>query len=1026
MYFEAPELSGRRHEIKFKRLFEAAMKSLQRGSALTCLVLAALASSASAQTSNATLNGTVHDSSGAALIGATVTATNTATREQKQAITDDAGRYTIVSLLPGFYDVQAERTGFATTLRRNQELLVGTTITLDIALPVSSVNQTVEVQAGEVTLELDTTENTIQRVLESREVDNLPLITRSFSDLAALTPGVIVGVGTVSTANISINNNPVGETGYILDGHSNENDFFGGQFVNVAQDWIQEFSVLTDQFPAEYGNAAGGIVNAVSRSGTNELHGRAYGFFQDAALNATPSFLPSFAPEKPPYSSQRVGGMLGGPVKKDKVFYFAGFEYYKNTTCIPIVVPAAFSAVPGSSGVFPQTNSSNLAIFKIDYQANSNNAFNLRSNLEYDNALNTGIGAAGSFVHVLGNSTDGFTPNYDESASWTRTLSANAINELYFLFQKDGAGSTCNYASEVGPYTGGGANATPFGNPVGYWAQVTYASAGVVTGCGVAFGNMDQANGKLGDQFTYTKGSHTVKIGVEFDREHIYTNQFHNNYDGQYVVAGGQPFTPGIASTYPLTLYSFYQPIGNTSWDFPTWEDSLFAQDSWRITPRLTLNIGLRYDVSFSNSEFSSEGFTPNNSQGHKINNDYGDIAPRFGFAWTPFRDERNTVIRGGLGLYYDQDHLQTASAYITGFSKITNGFNLNATRPLLNPYCYAVPSPCSSSVPAVYASAVEEVLAYALANYSLPNFNPPGGTITLGTSTYSIPALPLVPGLNGASVNAPTNFVFNVNQNFKVPADFQGSIGVQHQFDNSLSVSADFAYSRLYNGILLEDSNVNPTTYGLLDPNYIIVESFGNGTSVWAKHLLLHAGYNDHRGDTIQGSYTFGYATDNAIGGFITGSHTQMVTDPFNYNLDKGPSPTDARHNLAVSSLVRVPWGVEFTPIVYFTSALPYSATTTQTTPGCQYFYTACYPVGYTRDSLRGDDTFSFNARVSKAFRLGERYSIEGFFEAFNITNKLNTGTNFQGSVLSPHFEQPTGQASARRQLQLGGRFNF
>jgi hypothetical protein len=150
------------------------------------------------------------------------------------------------------------------------------------------------------------------------------------------------------------------------------------------------------------------------------------------------------------------------------------------------------------------------------------------------------------------------------------------------------------------------------------------------------------------------------------------------------------------------------------------------------------------------------------------------------------------------------------------------------------------------------------------------------------------------------------------------------------------------------------------------------------------------------------------------------------MVTDPFNYNLDKGPSPTDARHNLAVSSLVRVPWGVEFTPIVYFTSALPYSATTTQTTLGCQYFYTACYPVGYTRDSLRGDDTFSFNARVSKAFRLGERYSIEGFFEAFNITNKLNTGTNFQGSVLSPHFEQPTGQASARRQLQLGGRFNF
>jgi hypothetical protein len=717
---------------------------------------------------------------------------------------------------------------------------------------------------------------------------------------------------------------------------------------------------------------------------------------------------------------------VGGPILKDKLFYFAGFEYYKNNTSIPIVVPAAFQTIPGSSGVFSEPNTTKLAMLKLDYQPDAADSFRLRSNLEYDYAVNTGIGASGSLVHVLGNSTNGFTPVYLESGSWTRTISSSKLNELYFLFQKNGAGSSCNYEGEVGPYTGGGANATPYGNPVGYYSQVTYASAGVVAGCGAAFGNMNQADGKLGDIFTYSKGNHTIKAGVESDREHIYTNHFRNNYDGQYVVAGLKPFTPGVASTYPLSLYSFYQPIQNTSWDFPTWEDSLFIQDSWRVNNSLTLNPGLRYDVSFSNSEYASEGFTPNNSQGHKINNDYGDIAPRIGFAWTPFRDKANTVLRGGLGLFYDQDHLQTASAYITGFSRVTNGFNLNATRPSLNPYCLASPSPCQGSVPAAYANAVEEVLAYSLANYSLPNFAPVGGAITLGGQTYAIPTLPAISGPAGTQVTAPSNFVFNIDKNFKVPASIQGTVGVQHQFDNSLTVSADFAYSKLYNGVVLANSNINPQTYGLIDPNFALVESFSSGANVWSKHLLLHVSYNSHRKDTFQVSYSFGYGTDDAIGGFITGSHTTMVTDPFNYKVDKGPSPNDVRHNLSASSLVHIPLGIEVAPTVFFSTALPYSATTTSTTPGCLTYYSQCYPTGYTRDSLRGDDTFQFNSRVSKSLRIREKWSATILFEGYNLTNKLNTGVNVQGNVASASFRKPTGQATPRRQLQAGFRFDF
>jgi hypothetical protein len=171
--------------------------------ALVLLGISCLASSASAQISNATINGTVRDQSGNVVVNATVTATNAQTGIRKGETTDDTGRYTINNLVPGIYEIEAAQTGFATILRHNQELLVGTTITLDFSLPVTSVSQTVEVQAeGPVQ---QTTQNTVQQIMQTKQLDNLPLVTRSFSDLAALTPGVLVGVGSVSSANISIN-----------------------------------------------------------------------------------------------------------------------------------------------------------------------------------------------------------------------------------------------------------------------------------------------------------------------------------------------------------------------------------------------------------------------------------------------------------------------------------------------------------------------------------------------------------------------------------------------------------------------------------------------------------------------------------------------------------------------------------------------------------------------------------------------------------------------------------------------------
>ena len=250
---------------------------------------AALISTARAQVANVTVQGTIKDPSGAAIPNVTVTATSTQNGLTKTGTSDDQGRYTILSVPPGTYNVVAVGQGFATTEERGREFLVGTTVTIDFELKLSSVTQTVEVtaEAGNV----DTTQSQVSTVVTPDTVDNLPTISRSFSDLAALSPGVLVGTssGTVNNgASISVNGATAFQTGYIVDGTVTQNDRTSGSILNFAQDWIKEFSVVSQMPTAEFGQASGGLINAVTRSGTNAIHGRVYEFLQNSALNASP------------------------------------------------------------------------------------------------------------------------------------------------------------------------------------------------------------------------------------------------------------------------------------------------------------------------------------------------------------------------------------------------------------------------------------------------------------------------------------------------------------------------------------------------------------------------------------------------------------------------------------------------------------------------------------------------------------------------------------------------------------------
>jgi hypothetical protein len=1045
---------GKRIDTKLERMTQTIMTKrwTKKGTEISVFLIVALLtciSGAMAQTNNVTVTGVIKDPSGGLIPGAQVTAHNMATGDTKTARTDEKGEYTLLNLNPGNYDLSAGGTGFATTIQRGQVFYVGQSVTVNFGLAIATTSQTVVVEANSPTA-ISSTDSMVARVIEPGELDNLPTISRSFTDLAALSPGVQVatsaspaGAGVGAGNGISIGDAPGYQTGYIVDGVWDEVSGLGGAYINFAQDWIQEFSLVSQQAPAQYGGSAGGFVNAITRSGTNNLHGRAYMFYQNAALNATPRFLPA-GTSKPPYNLERIGGMVGGPILKEKLFYFAGYEYFHDTNSIPVNVPAAFTGPASSSGVFQQTFHTNLVMAKLDWRKSEANTYLFRFNFENDNNQNVGIGASGSSVHTLGNATNQTPHDAQGEFRWGHTFSASSYNEVLGVMNYQITILQCPYAQAVGPYPNG---QTEAGNPTGYWAQVTYSTAGVVVGCQANTGDASQDPTQnaldpiVTDVYSKSHGANDLKFGAGIDLEETGSVRTRNNYNGQYTITSLVPFNPNTPSTYPISDFELF---GGGNYEHnktvgPAY--SFFAQDSLRAAKGLTLNIGIRYDFNTMNTWMNHHYIDPARAyntvaQLNHLNNDYSDIAPRFGFAWTPFKGQPNTVVRGGLGVFYDQD--KTAADYIyliDGIATVNGGaFNLNATRPSLNPYCfgYTTCGPTTPGgppvVPTQQAQWVEEVLAYSLANYTLPNFNL--GTYTIGTNTYTIPVPtlgpPAVPGAAGTGGPAPTTGGTNaVDSNLKNPGEIQTSIGIGHDFTHNFTAAVDYVYVKGIQQIIIRNSNIS-TSNTFLNPAYGSISSSGNGGYFTDSSLRVKIAYRDRRGNSAQIAYTEARANDNSYNNFGINSHTINATNPFNYSVDYGPSSGDAHHILNFAGVYEAPFGIEVDPIIYYTSALPYTATTTGTPAGCASYYNQCYPVGYSKDSLRGQDTLMVNARLAKHIKFGSEKALNLFMEGFNLPNRTNYGVNYQANVLSSSFGKPTATSTNMRQFQIGGRFDF
>lgn len=886
------------------------------------------------QSVDATVVGTVADSGGGILPGATVTATSAATGLVRSTTSDGSGRYVLRSLPAGRYEIRAEMAGMTTEIRREQEINVGTTVTVDFTLNVGGLAETVEVRSE--TPLLETSKNTLSRTVQSKEIDALPVVGRDFAALAALAPGVTrTGPG----MGVEIGGNRGFQNAVQVDGVSSERNNIGTQRIAYAQDWIQEFQVMTGQYSAEFGQASGGVLNAVTKSGSNQTLGRAYGFFRDDAWDA----MPTFATRKPPLEQQRAGGTVGGPLRRNSIFYFAGVEVLNNNSSN--IVNSSF---PEANVTVPFAQDQQLYLGKVDYTVTPAHTLRVRYNTQRVDTTGSGIGGQNTEEH----GRQGTTRATDTIFNWTWAASDRWLHETRVAYGSFMGGDTCNYAER---------------NPSGPWFMLDYPAANFR--CPVNFGRIGERQYHALHNVSWNAGAHQVKLGAQVQRLRHHGN-FRNSADGQYAFERDIPFALDNPASYPY-LFRVDVPT-TTAFDMRSWSVGGFVQDSWSVNQDFTLNAGLRYDID---TIFTSLNPYVRLDRGmHTINLDANNFAPRVGFAWTPFDDRKRTLIRGGAGLYYDQNHNNIAGILVQNNIQVDRSITINANVPFENPF----------GTPA----AARRFLAEALAQNRIPDLS---------------------------SVAATIRNTVDVDEDFRVPASAQFSGGIARQFSPGLSLTADVLYTRGVDQYLSRNVNIDPVTLQPINPNYNGISSWGNIGKTHYRALQLQANWAASARHLMKLAYTLANTTSNTSSTLSGGN----ATNPFDPSEDQGPADNDVRHVLSVNGSTRLPLGIEAAGIVSYRSALPYSATTNE-----QLDSDPWPDRPEPRNARRGDSALSVDVRLSKLIPLGRVGTGMAFVELFNLTNRVNY-ESFIGTITSTSFGQPTTAAPMRR-VQLGFRLDF
>lgn len=933
---------------------------------------------AQSQATTGLIQGTVYDQSGAVVPGATVTITNVGTGFGRVLVSNSDGGFTAPLLPLGTYKISFKAQGFAEKVLENLRVTIGQTLTVRADLQPASASATVNV-SSESAAPVDIAQTELSTQINEKSVENLPINRRDFSRFVQLTPGVSIVQGPDGD-EITINGQKGIQNNFSIDGADSNNPFFGEQrggqrpAFTVSLEAIQEFQVVPVGASAEFGRSSGGFINAVTKSGTNEFSGSAFLFFRNDSLSSqNPDAVDAGLPIADSRNYQ-FGGNIGGPIVKDKAFFFVAYERNdgrseKPNSIDPVLVDifATRFNSPNEQAIIERTDEADVLLLKGDFNINNSNLLTVRHNFSQAEQVN------GTFdVPTWGASANGRETSKSNAfiTQLVSTITPNVLNE--FRFQ---------YAKEERPrfYDGPDLPDTTIGT---FDGSISYR-----------FGRpfflpvpSDDTRFQFTNNLTFITGDHIIKTGVDINRVRV-SQTFIGFARGRYIFAGPtidsaiqgfQDYINGVNAD-ALALYLQFAPIGNRTVEqagtqaYTNFEPGIYVQDTWNVRSNLTLNLGFRWEGQFqpdtitppdqtrygqflNDPRFPSDGSIPDFTDGYQ---------PRLGLSWSP-GDDGKTAIRLGAGIYY-------------------------------------------ARIPGLVVAGPRNTDGVIAGNIFFASF--------LCPMVSDCPPFPgIVPTDNFVPFN-PGVAVFE--RNFKNPRTIQYSASIEREIfkDTSLLVAYNYAKStRLTRFVDRNDARL----YG---GEQIFARPDGSGVgeirSTESSARSLYQGItftlNKRFADRFQFQLNYLLSFDKSDDDNERDPFTFRYADPRDFQPEYNYSDRDQRHRFNAFATFELPYEITISPIVQYRSAQPTSVIDRGTFPNI-----------IERNTLRLDNEFfTFDFRAAKTFKLTEKVSLEGIFEAFNLFNNRNQRSlprpltfNFDGTV-SAGFGDP-------RQAQIGVRLKF
>jgi hypothetical protein len=953
------------------------------------LALLFCAADAAAQASRvgATLEGIVRDTSGAVIPNSRVTLKNNLTNQSRTVTTNERGFFRAEELAVGTYDVRVEQTGFAPYQQASIGTSLGQTVHLDIVLAPASASEQVTVNAQP--LSLDPSQSSVVSSVDQERIEELPVRSRNYLDFVLLAPGVSsspIASGASGTTPLTGSGFTFGglrsrSNNLSIDGLDNNDEYTGSSRTELSPEIVQEFQVVNNGLSAESGGASGGSINVITRSGTNTIHGDAFLFAQDGALNARDPFETESG--KPSFRRFRAGFALGGPVIKDKTFYYAAVEQEHNrgqigsdidpTVASTINAFLAAGAFPGlatrqiTTDFSPIVRAETEAAGKLDHQLTKDTALMLR----YTFANNKETGDAFNTSGLMDASARGssFTSDNALSGSLTTVLGSEAVSDLRFQ------GATRHEVLRTNE---------PFGPEIDI--------AGLVTFGRPYAGNSERRENHYQAGYTYsrTRGKHLWKVGATANRVRLRAD-VPDGFDGVYLFGSVGDFLAGNPN-------QFRQAFGNSGVDFPVTSFGGFVQDHWSLARQLTVDLGMRYDF-----ERLPAGF----------NQDTNNVSPRIGLAWSP---SPKWVFRAGYGIFFDRYVLANLTRAVEkngsrAFEQVADGSGAAGI------FATAQGGPLLSSAPGIAPSIFRpdphmatpySQQASAGAEYLLAK------NLTLRADYLFVHGVKLPRTLN-VNLLPPVVLTLANSSNLGIPNPTPQQIGREVFFPGRLNTQF---------GDIYQLQNSASSTYNGV--SFTLNRRMSDELALSASYTLSKT-FDDASDFDEQPQSPFDLRAENAVS-------RQQQQQRFVFNAlwelpigDEENKGGKSEENM--SRLTQTFSHIEVAPILTLESGRPVNPLTGLDSNQSHAFPLSARPLGLGRNSLNTPTLATMDFRVLKYFPFGGVKRLDVVAEFFNLFNSANVSeinpVFGAGLTAMPGFKQPI-EGTGARQIQFSLDFEF